>query len=94
MLGASIYILGLIGIIVNRKNIINTIISIEIMLLGVNLFLISTSCYLDDISGNILFIYILTIAGCEAAIGLTIVILLYRRINTIDIDYVKLIKCI
>lgn len=93
MLALAIYTIGIIGIIINKKNIINTIISIEIMLLGINLLLITVSSNMDDIVGNVLSIYILTICGCESAIGLTIVILINRKYKTIDIEYINRVKC-
>lgn len=91
-LSVVVYIIGLIGLIANKKNIINTIICIEIMLLGINSLLISSSCYLDDIMGNIMYIYVLTVAGCEASIGLTLIIILYRRCKTTNVNIISLVK--
>ena len=76
----------------NRKNILITIMSIELMLLAVNLNFVLFSIYLDDIVGQVFVLFILTIAATESAIGLAILVVYYRLKNTIRIDKIKNIK--
>jgi NADH-quinone oxidoreductase subunit K len=80
------------GIIHNRKNIIKILMSIEIMLLGINVFFIYISLIHNNHYGQIFFIFILTIAGAETAIGLALLIILYRIRKGIAIDYLTLMK--
>lgn len=77
------------GIILNRKNILITIMSIELLLLAVNLNFAAFSIYLDDIVGQIFVIFILTIAAAESAIGLAIITVFYRLKNTIQLEPIK-----
>jgi NADH:ubiquinone oxidoreductase subunit K len=85
-------IIGICGMLYNRKNIIKIIMSIEIMLLGINLLFIYSTLIHNDITGQIYFIFILTIAGAETAIGLALLIILYKIRGTIAIDYLTLMK--
>ncbi len=86
ILGAIIFCLGLTGILLRRKNAINLLMSIELMLLAVNTNFIAFSHFLHDISGQIFVFFILTVAAAEAAIGLAIVILVFRNRRTIDVS--------
>lgn len=87
-----LFSIGALGLVLNRKNILIIIISIELMLLSVNLNFIIFSIYLDDILGQLFVIFILTIAATESAIGLAILSSYYKVKNTILIDKIKQIK--
>nr|YP_009329936.1 NADH dehydrogenase subunit 4L [Didymosphenia geminata]API83123.1 NADH dehydrogenase subunit 4L [Didymosphenia geminata] len=84
-----IFFIGLMGIILNRKNILVIIMSIELLLLAVNLNFAAFSIYLDDIVGQIFVLFILTVAAAESAIGLAIITVLYRLKNSIELDPIK-----
>jgi NADH-quinone oxidoreductase subunit K len=84
-----VFSIGLMGIILNRKNILITIMSIELLLLAVNLNFAAFSIYLDDITGQIFVLFILTIAAAESAIGLAIITVFYRLKNTIQLEPIK-----
>ena len=83
ILGATIFTIGVIGIFLNRKNIIVILMSIELILLAVNINLVSFSIYLNDLTGQIFTLFILTVAAAEAAIGLAIIVVYYRNAGTI-----------
>lgn len=87
-----LFLVGVLGLVLNRKNILITIMSIELMLLAVNLNFVLFSIYLDDVVGQIFVLFILTIAATESAIGLAILVVYYRLKNTIRIDKIKNIK--
>lgn len=87
-----IFIIGSFGIFITRRNIIVIIMSIELILLSVNLLFIFFSLYLDDISGQVFSLYILTIAAAESAIGLALIVIYYRLRGIISIDYISTIK--
>jgi NADH-quinone oxidoreductase subunit K len=84
-----IFIIGLVGIVLNRKNILIILMSIELLLLSVNLNFAALSIYLDDIIGQIFVIFILTIAATESAIGLAILTVFYRLKNSIQLEPIK-----
>ena len=84
-----VFVIGLTGIIFNRKNILITIMSIELLLLAINLNFAAFSIYLDDIVGQIFVIFVLTIAAAESAIGLAIITVFYRLKNSIQLDPIK-----
>ena len=84
-----LFSIGLIGIIFNRKNILIIIMSIELLLLSVNLNFAVFSVYLDDIVGQIFILFILTIAATESAVGLAILIIAYRLKNSIQMEPIK-----
>jgi NADH-quinone oxidoreductase subunit K len=84
-----VFFIGLVGIILNRRNILVIIMSIELLLLAVNLNFAAISIYLDDIVGQIFVIFILTIAAAESAIGLAIITVLYRLKNSIELNPIK-----
>lgn len=86
VLGAILFCLSLAGIFLNRKNVIILLMSIELMLLAVNINFIAFSHYLNDIAGQVVVFFILTVAAAEAAIGLAILVVLYRARHTINVD--------
>ena len=92
ILSLVIFIIGSFGIFITRRNIIVIIMSIELILLSVNLLFIFFSLYLDDISGQIISLYILTIAAAESAIGLALIVIYYRLRGIISVDYISTIK--
>ena len=85
-LGAIIFFLGVVGIFLNRKNVIVILMSIELMLVGLNLNFIFFSVYLDDILGQVFALYVLTVAAAESAIGLAIFTVYYRDKQTILLE--------
>ena len=87
-----IFLIGILGLVLNRKNILIIIIAIELMLLSVNLNFIIFSLYLDDIIGQLFVLFVLTIAAAESAIGLSILSSYYKVKNTIIIDKIKVFK--
>ena len=88
----TLFLIGVLGLVLNRKNILITLMSIELMLLAINLNFIVFSIYLDDLAGYIFVLFILTIAAAESAIGLAILTIYYRLKNTIRMDKIKNIK--
>ncbi len=86
ILGAIIFTIGICGIVINRKSVITILMSIELMLLAVNINFISFSAYLNDITGQIFTIIVLAVAAAEAAIGLAILVVYFRNRGTIDIE--------
>ena len=88
----TLFLIGVLGLVLNRKNILITLMSIELMLLAVNLNFVIFSIYLDDIAGYVFVLFILTIAAAESAIGLAILTIYYKLKNTIRIDKIKNIK--
>lgn len=91
-LGAILFCLGLSGFVINRKNIINLLMCIELLLLAVNFNLIAFSAYLNDISGQIFVFFILTVAAAEAAIGLAILMVFFRNRQTVAISELDELK--
>ena len=92
ILGAIIFTTGVIGIFLNRKNVIVILMSIELIFLAVNINLVSFSIFLNDLNGQIFTLFILTVAAAEAAIGLAIIVVYYRNSGSIyveDIDRLK-----
>lgn len=92
ILAAILFGIGIAGIIINRKNIIVLLMSIELMLLAVNTNFIAFSYFLDNATGQIFVFFILTVAAAEAAIGLAILMVLFRRKNTIEIEKLDTLK--
>ena len=88
-LGAIIFTIGIIGIFLNRKNVIVILMSIELILLAVNINLVSFSIFLQDLSGQIFTLFILTVAAAEAAIGLAIIVVYYRNAGTIRVEEIE-----
>ena len=92
ILGAILFSIGIVGIFLNRKNIIIVLMAIEIMLLAVNLNFIAFSYFLHDIAGQISVFFILTVAAAESAIGLAILVVLFRNIQSINVDDLDQLK--
>jgi NADH-quinone oxidoreductase subunit K len=88
----SLFFLGIGGIYLNRKNIIVMLMSIELMLLAVNLNFLIFSVYLDDLLGQLFALLVLTVAAAESAIGLALLVVYYRLRGTIAVDYINLLK--
>jgi NADH-quinone oxidoreductase subunit K len=89
ILTSIVFFIGLLGIVINRKNILIIIMSIELLLLSVNLNFAIFSIYLDDIVGQVFVIFILTVAAAESAIGLAIITGIYRLKNSIQLEPIK-----
>ncbi|MFQ3306773.1 MAG: NADH-quinone oxidoreductase subunit K [Candidatus Midichloriaceae bacterium] len=87
-----LFLIGLIGVIINRKSLINILLSIEIILLSVNLNFVIFSRLLGDITGQIFMLFILSVAAAEAVIGLAILIIFFRKNRNIDIDSSGILK--
>ncbi len=83
---AILFMISMAGIFLNRKNIIVLLMSIELLLLAVNTNLVAFSHYLNDVSGQIFVFFILTVAAAEAAIGLAIIVLVFRNRKSINVD--------
>ena len=90
--GFILFLLGVLGIIVNRKNIIILLMSIELMLLSINFLLLTVSSLIDNLDGQIFALYILVVAAAESAIGLSILIAFYRVRGTISVKFINLLK--
>jgi len=86
ILGAILFAISVIGIFLNRRNVIVLLMAIELMLLAVNLNFIAFSHFLNDLSGQVFVFFILTVAAAESAIGLAILVVLFRVLNTIDVE--------
>ena len=91
-LAGVIFLLGVIGIFLNRKNVIVILMSVELILLSVNINLIAFSTYSNEIVGQIFTFFILTVAAAEAAIGLAIIVVYYRNSSTIDVEKIDSLK--
>ena len=92
ILAAIIYTIGVIGIFLNRKNVIIILMSIELILLAVNINLVSFSIFSQDLTGQIFTMFILTVAAAEAAIGLAIIVVYYRNKGSIRIEDISSLK--
>ena len=86
ILGALLFAISVVGIFLNRKNVIILLMAIELMLLAVNLNFIAFSHYLGDMAGQVFVFFILTVAAAESAIGLAILVVLFRNLNTLNVD--------
>ena len=91
-LGAIIFTVGVVGIFLNRKNIIVILMCIEPILLAVNVNLVSFSIFINDLTGQIFTLFILTVAAAEAAIGLAIIVVYYRNSGTIRVEEINKLK--
>ncbi len=89
---AILLVLGVFGIFLNRKNVIIILVSIELILLSVNLNLVAFSAALDDLVGQMFAMFVLTVAAAEAAIGLAIVVVYFRNRGSIEVEDVNLMK--
>jgi NADH-quinone oxidoreductase subunit K len=92
ILGAILFATGVIGIFLNRRNLIVILMAIELMLLAVNTNFIAFSHYLGDIHGQIFVFFVLTVAAAEAAIGLAILVTLFRNLDTVNADDLDRLK--
>ena len=91
-LGAMLFSLAVVGIFLNRKNIIVLLMAIELMLLAINMNFVAFSHYLGDMHGQVFVFFILTVAAAEAAIGLAILMLLFRAKSSINVDEINSLK--
>jgi len=91
-LAAIIFTIGIIGIFLNRKNVIIILMSIELMLLAVNINLVSFSIYLQNLVGQVFAMFILTVAAAEAAVGLAIIVIYYKNRGSINVEQISSLK--
>ena len=89
---ALLFVIGIFGIFLNRKNVIVIMMSIELMLLAVNINLVAFSAHLQDLVGQVFTLFVLTVAAAEAAIGLAILVCFFRNRGTIDVDDINMMK--
>ncbi|HEX4844493.1 MAG TPA: NADH-quinone oxidoreductase subunit NuoK [Limnobacter sp.] len=92
VLGAILFSISVIGIFLNRKNLIVILMAIELMLLSVNMNFVAFSHYLGDLSGQLFVFFILTVAAAESAIGLAIMVVLFRNMNSINVEDLDQLK--
>ena len=92
VLGAILFAIGVVGIFLNRRNVIIVLMAIELMLLAVNMNFIAFSHFLGDAAGQIFVFFILTVAAAEAAIGLAILVTLFRNLESIEIGELESLK--
>ncbi len=89
---AALFVIGIFGIFLNRKNVIIILMSVELMLLAVNINMVAFSSYLGDLSGQVFTLFILTVAAAEAAIGLAILVCFFRNRGTIAVEDINMMK--
>lgn len=89
---ACLFTLGILGIFLNRKNVIVILMSVELMLLAVNINLVAFSHFLGDLAGQVFALFILTVAAAEAAIGLAIIVVYYRNRGSIAVEDINMMK--
>ena len=92
ILAAILFAIGIVGIFLNRRNLIVLLMAIELMLLAVNLNFVAFSRYLHDLGGQLFVFFILTVAAAESGIGLAILVVLFRNLATIDVDDLDSLK--
>jgi len=92
VVAAILFSLGIFGIFVNRKNVIVILMSVELMLLAVNINLVAFSSYLGDMVGQVFALFVLTVAAAEAAIGLAILVVFFRNRGTIAVEDINVMK--
>jgi|SRR5688572_1394862 NADH-quinone oxidoreductase subunit K len=92
VLGAILFAISVVGIFLNRRNLIVLLMAIELMLLAVNMNFIAFSHFLNDLAGQVFVFFILTVAAAESAIGLAILVVLFRNLNTIDVEDLDALK--
>ncbi|MBF0560674.1 MAG: NADH-quinone oxidoreductase subunit NuoK [Alphaproteobacteria bacterium] len=90
--GAILFTLGVFGIFLNRKNVITILMSVELMLLAVNMNMVAFSTHLHDLAGQVFALFILTVAAAEAAIGLAIVVVFFRNRGSIEVEDINQMK--
>lgn len=91
-LGAILFVLGIFGILMNRRNVIVILMNIELILLAVNMNFVGFSAALDDLAGQVFALFILTVAAAEAAIGLAMVVIYFRNRGTIEVEDISALK--
>ena len=89
---AVMFVTGIFGLFLNRKNVIVMLMSVELMLLAVNINFVAFSAYLNDLVGQVFTLFVLTVAAAEAAIGLAILVCFFRNRGTIDVEDVNVMK--
>ena len=92
ILGSLLFAIGVVGIFMNRKNLIVLLMAIELMLLAVNMNFIAFAHFLNDINGQVFVFFILTVAAAESAIGLAILVVLFRNLATINVEDLDRLK--
>jgi NADH-quinone oxidoreductase subunit K len=92
ILAAIVFCIAVVGIFLNRKNLIVLLMAVELMLLAVNINFVAFSSYLNDIHGQLFVVFIMTVAAAEAAIGLAILVVLFRNLSTIHVDDLDSLK--
>jgi NADH:ubiquinone oxidoreductase subunit K len=88
----NLFLLGVLGVILNRKNIILLLMAIELMLLAINYNFVLSSILIDDLAGQVFALFVLTVAAAESAIGLALLMVYYRIRGSISIDFIRLLK--
>ncbi|KAA9009727.1 NADH-quinone oxidoreductase subunit NuoK [Histidinibacterium aquaticum] len=89
---AALFVIGIFGLFLNRKNVIILLMSIELMLLSVNINFVAFSSYLEDLTGQVFTLFVLTVAAAEAAIGLAILVCFFRNRGTIDVEDINVMR--
>lgn len=92
IVAAVLFTIGVCGIFINRKSIINILLSIEILLLAININLVAFSAFMNDIVGQIFVMFVLTVAAAESGVGLAILVVYYRSHGNIDVEQANLMK--
>ena len=92
VVSSILFVLGVLGIFLHRKNVITILLSIELILLSVNINLVAFSAFLNDLTGQVFAMFVLTVAAAEAAIGLAILVTYFRRRGTISVDDINRMK--
>ncbi|MBA8770465.1 NADH-quinone oxidoreductase subunit NuoK [Wolbachia pipientis] len=92
IVAAALFTIGVCGIFINRKSIINILLSIEILLLAININLVAFSAFMNDIVGQIFVMFVLTVAAAESGVGLAILVVYYRSRGNIDVEQANLMK--
>ena len=92
VLGAILFAISVVGIFLNRRNVIILLMAIELMLLAVNMNFVAFSHFRGDLAGQVFVFFILTVAAAESAIGLAILVVLFRNLNTINVDDLDRLK--
>ena len=92
VLAGILFVISIAGIFINRRNVLILLMSIELMLLSVNINFIAFSTYLNDIQGQIFVFFILTVAAAEAAIGLAILVVIFRKRKSLEVDKLNELK--
>lgn len=92
ILGSALFAIGVVGVVLNRKNMIVLLMSVELMLLAVNMNFVAFSHMLGDTAGQVFVFFILTVAAAESAIGLAILVVLFRNMDTVDMDKLDNLK--